>query len=445
MPRAAATCTDQFTYLVNDGKNDSNIANVNIANTSCGLADPTAGLGGAHAPVARSQSLSTAAGVPLQVPLSASDEDGDSLGYRIATLPSHGLLSALEVQDGQTSLTYTPAAGFGGSDQFAFIANDGVHDSGEVTVAITVTGGGAGTTDHTLTLTRSGQGLVTSSPAGIACDPDCLASFSDVTTVTLTALPASGYGFTGWSGACMGTGSCTLTLDTDRAVTATFTLGTDPALVIALYDAYFLRAPDQSGYDYWNSLVPVSAAFADASSAFFNHPYAQITLGYGNLSDREFATAIYTNVLRGTGSDTPGETEIGYWADWLTQPDHTRPGMVLQFVTDALTYPVDTLSDPAARLQAQHRQDTLKNKIRVAQSFMDRLGARTNVSAAAGSDPAVLATDPAFLAGQKILSGVTYDPATVDSATNFIANTAASSADPMNAINAATGHEIFGP
>ena len=148
----------------------------------------------------------------------------------------------------------------------------------------------------------------------------------------------------------MGTGSCTLTLDTDQTVTATFTLGTDPALVIALYDAYFLRAPDQSGYDYWNGLVPASAAFAEASSAFFNHPYAQITLGYGRLSDSEFATAIYTNVLRGTGSDTPGEDEIGYWVNWLAQPDHTRPGMVLQFATDALTYPVDTLTDPVARI-----------------------------------------------------------------------------------------------
>jgi len=76
---------------------------------------------------------------------------------------------------------------------------------------------------------------------------------------------------------------------------------------------------------------------------------------------------------------------------------------------------------------------------------MGRLGAQTDVSDAATSDPAVLATDSAFLAGQKILSGVTYNPATVASATNFIANTAATGANPIHAINAATGQEIFGP
>jgi hypothetical protein len=40
--------------------------------------------------------------------------------------------------------------------------------------------------------------------------------------VTLTATPAAGSTFTGWSGGCSGTGSCQVQLDSDAAVTATF-------------------------------------------------------------------------------------------------------------------------------------------------------------------------------------------------------------------------------
>ena len=54
-------------------------------------------------------------------------------------------------------------------------------------------------------------GIVTSSPSGIECGSACLASFSGG-DVTLTAAAASGYTFVGWSGACSGTGTCTVSL-----------------------------------------------------------------------------------------------------------------------------------------------------------------------------------------------------------------------------------------
>jgi beta-lactam-binding protein with PASTA domain len=40
--------------------------------------------------------------------------------------------------------------------------------------------------------------------------------------VTLTATPAAGSTFAGWSGACAGTGLCNLTMSADQTVTATF-------------------------------------------------------------------------------------------------------------------------------------------------------------------------------------------------------------------------------
>jgi hypothetical protein len=67
-----------------------------------------------------------------------------------------------------------------------------------------------------------GTGTVTSSPAGIACGADCVETYTDGRVITLTAKPGKGSRFTGWSGACSGSTSCSVTMDQPRAVTATF-------------------------------------------------------------------------------------------------------------------------------------------------------------------------------------------------------------------------------
>jgi len=58
-----------------------------------------------------------------------------------------------------------------------------------------------------------GTGTITSSPAGISCGSACAADFPTGTVVTLTATPSAGGTFAGWSGACSGTGPCSLTID----------------------------------------------------------------------------------------------------------------------------------------------------------------------------------------------------------------------------------------
>jgi hypothetical protein len=71
----------------------------------------------------------------------------------------------------------------------------------------------------------TGAGTVTSSPAGIDCGGTCSGEFEGGASVTLTATPATGSTFAGWSGAgCTGTGICTVMLDAAGSVTATFTL-----------------------------------------------------------------------------------------------------------------------------------------------------------------------------------------------------------------------------
>ena len=74
-----------------------------------------------------------------------------------------------------------------------------------------------------LTVTRAGTGTVTSTPAGIDCGSSCAATFTAGTIVSLTATPAAGWVFMGWSGTgCAGTGACSMTLTTATTVRATF-------------------------------------------------------------------------------------------------------------------------------------------------------------------------------------------------------------------------------
>ena len=68
-----------------------------------------------------------------------------------------------------------------------------------------------------------GGGTVTSSDGGINCGPTCLASYTSGTTVTLTATPAFGSIFAGWSGCDAVSGTfCSVTMSAARSVTANF-------------------------------------------------------------------------------------------------------------------------------------------------------------------------------------------------------------------------------
>ena len=120
------------------------------------------------------------------------------------------------------NLTATPAAGssFGGwsgvtgcstatTCSFTLNANSTVNAAFNTVVV----------TNYSLSLTTSGSGSVTKTVNGSATTAT---SFPAGTAVTLSATPAAGYTFSGWSGACSGTGSCTVTMNANTAVTAAF-------------------------------------------------------------------------------------------------------------------------------------------------------------------------------------------------------------------------------
>jgi len=81
---------------------------------------------------------------------------------------------------------------------------------------------------YTLSVSTEGNGNVTSSDGKIQCGSDCSESYLSGTAVTLTAKPASGWSFSGWSGACSGTGTCIVTMTSDKSVTATFSQQPSP-------------------------------------------------------------------------------------------------------------------------------------------------------------------------------------------------------------------------
>ena len=84
-------------------------------------------------PVAGAQAVSTGEDTAIQIMLSGSDVDGDSLTYNIVDSPWHGTLSGIA-----PDLTYTPEEGYSGEDSFTYTANDGELDSELATVSITV-------------------------------------------------------------------------------------------------------------------------------------------------------------------------------------------------------------------------------------------------------------------------------------------------------------------
>jgi uncharacterized repeat protein (TIGR02543 family) len=91
----------------------------------------------------------------------------------------------------------------------------GTFTYGEVEDYTVDISGGVPPEQYTLTTNTVGQGSITLNPPG--------GTYDEGTVVTLTAVPASGWQFDGWSGDLTGTANpTTITMNADKTVTATF-------------------------------------------------------------------------------------------------------------------------------------------------------------------------------------------------------------------------------
>lgn len=75
---------------------------------------------------------------------------------------------------------------------------------------------------HTLTVSKSGSGSGGVIASGIDCGSDCTEGYANGTSVKLTPVPFTRSAFTGWSGDCSGTTTCTLSMTANKTAVATF-------------------------------------------------------------------------------------------------------------------------------------------------------------------------------------------------------------------------------
>ncbi|HZT80608.1 MAG TPA: Ig-like domain-containing protein [Gemmataceae bacterium] len=170
------TGTDSFTYLANDGADESGVATVSITVTN-------------DSPSAGDDYYTALHDRTLTVDVSGlltndTDPDGDPLTARLASDVSHGALAL----NSDGSFVYAPARGFVGTDRFTYKANDGIDDSNVALVILDVTNATPiGTKDYYNT--PSGQPLVATTPGVLAndYDPD-----GDPLTASLVNGPANG-------------------------------------------------------------------------------------------------------------------------------------------------------------------------------------------------------------------------------------------------------------
>jgi phospholipase C len=137
-------------------------------------------------------------------------------------------------------------------------------------------------------LEGSGNGVVTSNPAGLNCPTTCSTTFAANTAVTLTEVPGAGVTFSGWGGACAGTGTCFIAGHASASITANFSdtsaLSPITHLIVVMmqnnsFDHLFGTFPNANGLD------PSAASYNQVDSHGTKvHPVLLTNLAPGNMN-----------------------------------------------------------------------------------------------------------------------------------------------------------------
>lgn len=198
------------------------------------------------------------------------------------------------------------------------LIHKGVWSSVEVSLADYFVG-------YTVSISKmgTGQGIVTSSPVGINCGVTCAAKVQKNSVVSLTAVPASGSAFSGWSGACAGRDACKIMTTNAASATAFFTALPSSAsvsqLVVHYFNSILRRSPDFGGQEYWESeAMRVAGLGANVSEVWY-------AMAMGFYSSPEYAAfkrdnhGFVTDLYNTFFNRTPDAGGLAYWAGLLEQ------------------------------------------------------------------------------------------------------------------------------
>lgn len=147
----------------------------------------------------------------------------------------------------------------------------------------------------TLTVSTTGSGTVTSTDGFITCPETCSHTYASNTQVTLNATPGQGGTFSGWGGACSGTGPCNVTMTQNLSLTAAFTAQQD-----------MLLHSFGSGNDGQN---PIASLIADSAGNL----YGTTSGGGTNREGTVFEVSVngIETILHNFGSGNDGQTPFG--------------------------------------------------------------------------------------------------------------------------------------
>src|SRR5437867_3474448 len=195
------TTTSSTTPVQAVGINDAVAVNAGILHTCALLSNSTVKCWGAVAPGDGFGQLGNGSTTGSSTPVTVT-------GTGVAWASSNGAVATIDASGRATGL---------GGGTATITATDGSGVSASTTLTVT---------DRvTLSVVRTGIGTGSVSGPGISCGTDCSEPYDRGTSVMLTASPASGSAFTGWSGCDTVSGTtCTVTMNAARVVTATFDL-----------------------------------------------------------------------------------------------------------------------------------------------------------------------------------------------------------------------------
>jgi uncharacterized repeat protein (TIGR02543 family) len=235
------------------------------------------------------------------------------------------------------TLTPTPSPGY----QFAGWSGDAGGSTQPLTVSMT--------TDKVITATFTLKTYTLSTAViggGAVIKNPNLATYTHGTSVTLTATPAAGYVFSGWSGDTTTTANpISFVMTANKSVTATFTIKTYTVNVTASGNGAVAKNPNQATYDHGTSVTltatPQSGyhfvAWSGDTSATTN-PLTLIVTANRNLT-ATFAINTYTLNVTTVGNGTVAKSP--------DQPSYAHGTVVTLTGTSPAGYHLDSWSGDA--------------------------------------------------------------------------------------------------